>query len=85
MRKLDSKHQLVNYFINNVKKGYTVDSLKFALLRQGYSRTSVEQSLDEANKIMSEKAPVIKESSQATYEITDEPKPRKSFWRWLFG
>jgi len=85
MRKLDYKQQLVDYFINNLKKGYTIESLKFALIKQGYSRTSVDQSFEEANRIMSEKAPVIKENSQATYEVTDEPKPRKSFWKWLFG
>ena len=32
-----SKEQLAEYFKRNLKKGYTADSLKWALINQGYS------------------------------------------------
>ncbi|RLG11071.1 hypothetical protein DRN73_06335 [Candidatus Pacearchaeota archaeon] len=86
---MDYKRKLINYFKKNLLKGYTPDSLKFALMSQGYSRTSVETALDQANKELAQKAPVLKEKPKIKYEIIDEyNKPikiKKSFWRRLFG
>lgn len=81
----DNKNLLTNYFVRNLGKGYTVDSLKFALARQGYSRTVIDQSLEEANKILSQRAPVVKEKPSINYEVVDEPQQKKSFWKRLFG
>ena len=85
MRRQDYKGQLVDYFKKNLKKGYPLESLKFALERQGYSRTSVEQAVKEANKELAKEAPKFKEKPQITYEIIDENnRPivmKKSFWR----
>jgi hypothetical protein len=41
---------LVNYFKKNTKKGYKLESLKWALINQGYSRSVVEKALAEAEK-----------------------------------
>lgn len=83
------KRKLVMYFKKNLVKGYTVDSLRFALISQGYSRTAVETALEQANKEIAAKAPVIKEKPQIRYEIIDEYdrpiKIKKSFWKRLFG
>ena len=88
MRKLDYKEQLVDYFKKNLKKGYTEESLKFALMRQGYSRTSIDQALTEANKLISREAPILREKPSISYEILDEhnkPVKKRSFWKRLFG
>ena len=37
MRRLDHKRELVEYFKKNLAKNYTEESLKFALMNQGYS------------------------------------------------
>ena len=72
MRRLDYKHQLVDYFIRNLEsKKYTGDSLKFALINQGYSRVAVSQAYDEAIKKMAEKAPVLKEKPIIKHEVYD--------------
>ena len=85
----DYKRKLVTYFKKNLNKGYTLDSLKFALLSQGYSRTAVDTSIEIANKELAEKAPVLKDKPKITYEIIDEyDKPikiKKSWWKRLFG
>jgi SOS response regulatory protein OraA/RecX len=81
----DNKGQLTEYFVKNLGKGYTPDSLKFALVKQGYSRTVIEQSLEEANKILAQKAPAVREKPSINYEVVNEEKPKKSFWKWLFG
>ena len=84
MRRLDYKEQLIDYFKKNLKKGYTSDSLKFSLVKQGYSRTSVDQAFIEANKALAEKAPEFKEKPVITYQIMDENdkpiKVKRSFW-----
>ena len=85
MRRLDNKRELVDYFKKNLAKNYTAEALKFALLKQGYSRVMIEQALEQANKEMAAKAPVIKEKPIIKYEIYDQnDKPIKiepfTFW-----
>lgn len=83
------KRKLINYFKKNLSKGYTLDSLKFALMSQGYSRAIVESAIEQANKELAENAPVLKEKPKIRYEIIDEyNKPikiKKSWWESLFG
>ncbi len=83
----DSKKNLVDYFKKNIKKGYTLDSLKWALIKQGYSRSIVEEAMNTANKELAEEAPKIKEKPEIIHEIIEEPeeKPKKSFWKRIFG
>jgi len=89
MGKLDYKRKIVDYFKRNLAKGYTPDSLKWALVNQGYSRAIVEMALDQANKELAEKAPILKEKPIIIHEIIDEyDKPiiiKKSWWKRLWG
>ena len=83
------KRKLINYFKKNLVKGYTPDSLKFALIGQGYSRTAVETALEQANKELAVKAPILDERPVIRYEIIDEyDKPvtiKKPWWKRLLG
>lgn len=56
----------------NLLKGYTADSLKWALVKQGYSRTLISQAMEIANKELAESAPKIKEKPVIKYEVIDE-------------
>jgi len=72
MRRLDYKHQLIDYFIRNLEsKKYTADALKFALINQGYSRVAVNKAYEEAIKQIANKAPVLKEKPIIKHEIYD--------------
>jgi len=83
------KTKLVNYFKKNLAKGYTLDSLKFALLSQGYARAIVESAIIEANLELAQKAPLLEEKPTIKYDIIDEyGKPiemHKSWWKRLLG
>ncbi|MCK5149898.1 hypothetical protein KAJ87_03150 [Candidatus Pacearchaeota archaeon] len=85
MADADYKRKLVNYFKKNLSKGYTSESLKWALINQGYSKAIIEQTLEEAHKELAEKVPEIKEKPKIKYEVIDEyGKPitiKKSFWK----
>lgn len=77
------KTRLVEYAKRNLKKGYPVDTLRIALINQGYMRTMVDESLKEAIRQMAAEAPVIKEKPQIEHEvIAEEPViEKKSFWK----
>lgn len=89
MGKLDYKRKIIDYFKKNLSKGYTSDSLKWALIDQGYSRAIIEIALDQANKELAEKAPILKEKPVIKYEIIDEfDNPitiKKSWWKRFWG
>lgn len=80
--------QLAEHIKKNLKKGYSIDSLKFSLIKQGYTRISIEKATELANKQLSKEIPLMKEKPEIIYKI--EPKiENKSFFRklinWLFG
>lgn len=83
------RRKIIEYFKKNLAKGYTPDSLKWALINQGYPRTTIEIAIDEANKELAQKAPVLKEKPVIKHEIIDEnDKPiilKKPWWKRIFG
>jgi len=84
-----SKEQLIDYFKRNLKKGYTPDTLKFALISQGYSRVVVERALEEAQKEIAKEAPIFKEKPVIKYQLLDQDdnliRVKKPWWKRLFG
>lgn len=79
MKQRDRNKIIVDYFKKNLNKNYTQDSLKFALLKQGYSRTAIDAALEEANKELAATAPIIKEKPTMSYEtISQEVQPVSS-------
>ena len=80
--------KLIEYFQKNLKKGYTIESLKWSLIKQGYSRTAVEIAIEKTHKEMAKKAPILKEKPQINYQIIDEyNKPieiKKSLFKRIF-
>ena len=82
------KRKIIDYIKKNSKKGYPIQTLKFALINQGYLRPMVEESMEQAVKEMAREAPVLKDKPQIEHEIVvdDNPLPvKKSWWRRLFG
>ncbi|MEX0920004.1 MAG: hypothetical protein WDZ69_00285 [Candidatus Pacearchaeota archaeon] len=80
--------KIIDYLKKNLKKGYTLESLKWALIGQGYSKTSIERAINEFNKEMARKAPVLKEKPVIKYEIVDENdnpiKIKRPWWKRFF-
>ncbi len=89
MDRVNYKRKLVNYFKKNLKKGYTEESLKWALIRQGYSKIMVENAIKELHKELSKDAPELKDKPVIRYEILDEHnnpvKIKKPWWKKFFG
>lgn len=89
MRSEEYKSRLVEYFKKNLKKGYTEESLKWALINQGYSRSMIDSALERTHKELAEEAPILKEKPVIKYELLDENnRPisiKKPWWKRIFG
>lgn len=85
----DYKRKLTDYFKKNLKKGYTIESLRWALVKQGYSRVFVEEAIKSATKELADEAPVLKNKPEIKYEVVPEEtqsvEVQKSWWRRFFG
>jgi len=85
----DYKRKMIDYLRKNLKKGYTEDSLKWALTNQGYSKISIEDALRRVHKELAQKAPILKDKPVIKYEVIDQTgkaiEVKKSFWDRFFG
>jgi SOS response regulatory protein OraA/RecX len=81
--------KLVDYIKRNIKKGYTEESLKWALINQGYTKSIVERAINKVHQDLSQKAPILKEKPIIRYEILDEKnqpiKIKKPWWKKMLG
>lgn len=69
--------ELVDYFKKNLRKGYTKESLRWALLNQGYSKIEVEKAIKRADIELAESAPILKTKPEIRYEIVTDEEPKK--------
>lgn len=79
-------NEIADYIKKNLKKGYTKESLKWALVNQGYSKIEVEKALKKVDIDLGQQAPVLKTQPIINYEAipVEESEDEKPFWkRWL--
>ena len=65
--------ELTNYIKKNLKKGYTKESLHWALINQGYSRIEVERAIKKVDAQLASQAPILKTKPEIEHKII-EPK-----------
>jgi hypothetical protein len=89
MREAEYKRRVIEYLKKNMEKGYTSESLRWALVKQGYSRTMVDSAIKEADREFSKEKSVPKEKPVITHEIVgenDQPiVENKSWWKRFLG
>lgn len=81
--------QLKDHIKANLKKGYTSETLKWALINQGYSKSIIEKVFTEYKSERQEtpkKAPKFKEKPVIKYKVYDQNNKlvsteHKSLWR----
>lgn len=83
---------LIDYTKRNLKKGYSQDSLRWALINQGHSRLEVDKALSAAQAEVSKESMVSQrpasqqsQAPQSMPSVSVEPEPKQSFWKRLFG
>ena len=77
--------EIISYIKKNLKRGYTKESLKWALIHQGYSKYEVEKAVIRADKELAESAPILKTKPVIKYEVepSNIPKEKGSFFDFL--
>ena len=78
MRESEYKKKLMDYLRKNMGKGYDTESLRWALVDQGYSRTLIDSAIKEASSELSKARAAAQEKPLITHEIvTDEQTTQK--------
>ena len=77
MKPASTHKQLTEYIKKNLSKGYTPESLKYALLNQGYDRISISRAMEFARKQISEESPKITHTFYTTKEAGRYTAPIK--------
>lgn len=83
----ESTKQIIDYLDKNIKKGYKIEELRWALISQKHSRSEIEKAI----KIVEARTPSAKQEEQKQEEIkvaTEEfvmPEKKKGFFGRLFG
>lgn len=77
--------KLIRYIKKNLSKGYTLESLKWALIEQGYSRSEVDRAIKLVHEELAKNAPKLKDKPKIT--VTRESiypaipiEEKKGFW-----
>ena len=82
-------NEIAEYLKKNLLKGYTLESLKIALINQGYPRIFIDRAIEEMNKNLAKTAPILKEKPKITHQILDENDSvliiKKPWWKKIFG
>lgn len=86
-KKSDYINELSEYIKKNLKKGYTKDSLKWALVGQGHSKLEVEKALKRVDEELARHAPLLKTKPEIKYSVVDsnDTGDKKPFWKRLLG
>ncbi|MDO8563522.1 MAG: hypothetical protein AABW82_01155 [Nanoarchaeota archaeon] len=80
--------ELSEYMKKNLKKGYTLDSLRWALIDQGHSKLEVAKAMKKVEEDLIREAPVLKTNPDITYEVIvpeEKKEESKPFWKKWFG
>lgn len=80
-RESDYIQQLANYIKKNLSKGYTPDSLKWALTEQGHSRTEINRAIQLANEQLALQAPKMVEKPLIKVETEPPVEVKLTFWQ----
>ena len=75
--------QLVEYVKKNIAKGYTLESLRWALINQGHSRVEVNRAIAITNQELAQRAPVLKEKPIIKVETIPIVEEDSSFFKKL--
>jgi hypothetical protein len=84
------RKNLIDHLKKALTKGYKEDSLRWALLGQGYSDAVIDRAMKQAISELSseEKARFEKEKPKITYKVYDENnrqiKFKEPFWKRIF-
>lgn len=89
MKKGDYVGELSEYFKKNLRKGYTKEALKWALVNQGHSKREVEKAIQKVDEELGREAPILNTKPEIKYEVLSPEnailQEKKPWWKKLLG
>ncbi len=85
LRESDYVQKITERVKKNLSKGYKPESLKWALIKQGYTKTEVDKIIRLAQEQLETETPKIEEKPAETEIIEPIVEEKKSFWKRIFG
>lgn len=89
MQRKDYISEITAYIKKNLKKGYTKDSLKWALVQQGYPKIEVEKAFVKVDEELAREAPILETKPEIKVEVIEPAnaviEEKKGFFSRLFG
>lgn len=88
MKESEYRKKLTDYLRKNMSKGYNIESLRWALVSQGYTRTDIDKAIEEVNREMEAAKKKLEEKPVVKYEVFDNDNqqvyPQKPWWKKIF-
>lgn len=87
LRESDYIQKVAERVKRNLEKGYKPEALKWALVKQGYTKTEVDKAIKAAQEQLAMEKPKVEPVAAKKVEIIAEPivEEKKGFWKKLFG
>ena len=87
MKSKETIAELAEYVKKNLSKGYTLESLRWALVSQGHSLVQVDKAVGLVKAQLTPVQPKIEQpvSQPIIEDLQVEPEEKKGFWARLFG
>lgn len=87
IRETNQLKPLIEYIQRNLRKGYKLEDLKWALVNQGHSRVSIDKAITFINELQEAQKPKKQELPQPEVSFTEMPQVQeeKSFWGKMKG
>lgn len=87
IREKSHLRDMTDHIKKNVQKGYSLESLRWALVKQGHHKHDIERALKSAQDEMTQEAARTSQQAASRPAPTIEPvtEPSKPFWKKLFG
>lgn len=78
--------ELTDYLKKNMQKGYSRESLRWALVNQGYSRLEVTKALESLDRELTKETQNLSTKPHIEHKlIIDNESQRRSFWSRFFS
>lgn len=87
-KQADYMDEISEYIKKNLKKGYTKDSLKWALIGQGHSKMEVEKAMKKVEIELAKRAPILNTRPEIKMEIVEPNNAwieKRSWWKRILG
>ncbi len=82
VRDIDNVKGMIDYIQRNLKKGYKIDQLRWALVNQGHSRTEIDRAMKYVTDMIEAQKAKKAEEDKAKPEVVVEPvvEEKKGAW-----